>query len=170
MPKFLIAVVAVVGFATSAFADVKTCDTMWIQCVNNASRVGRAYEYSFSLACDRQVVQCRTTGQWAGQPVVKLTKDIGDRAGAPKGSKPTNMTAGTAGQRASGTIGGTTAGVLNPNVGSGGAPTSAPSSSTGAASGAPVTPTKIVTGINKPPATPTQLADRLRRLQQQRQF
>jgi hypothetical protein len=82
---------------------------------------------------------------------------------------PTTVTAGTADQRGAGVSGGATAGALNPNMGDGAAPTSLSlSGSTGAASAAPAAPTRSATGISKPSMIPAQLAERLRRLQQQR--
>ena len=93
-----------------------------------------------------------------------------------KGTKPTKLdgalTAGTADQRGVGVSGGTTAGTLNPNLGLGGGATPTNSSlppSSGAASSAPAASIKSATGISKPSMIPTQLAQRLRRLQQQQQ-
>jgi hypothetical protein len=97
-----------------------------------------------------------------------------DKGGTKKpGTKPTKLegalTAGTADQRGAGVSSGPTAGALNPNLGAGSAPTnSGLTGSTGAALGTPVAPTKDSIGIGKPFAIPAQLADRLRRLQQQR--
>jgi hypothetical protein len=90
-----------------------------------------------------------------------------------KGTKPTKLegalTAGTADQRGTGVSAGPTVGVLNPNLGGSSIPTnSLLSGSTGATSGTPAAPTKGATGISKPAAIPPQLAERLRRLQQQR--
>lgn len=152
MRKFLIAGVAVAGFATSVFAEVRSCDTEWVRCVSGINVSHGNLAHDLQLACDRIVMECRRTGEFAGYTVSKNhpTKDI-DWPRPYKGGKSV--------ERGSPTTGGTTAGALNPNVG-GGAPTKPTLSA----------PTRTLTGINKPPAAPPQLAERLRRLQQQRQF
>ncbi|HSL80571.1 MAG TPA: hypothetical protein VK877_13025 [Pseudolabrys sp.] len=88
------------------------------------------------------------------------------------GTKPTKLegavTAGTADQRGVGVGAGSTGGALNPNLSGSATPTnSSLSSSTGAASNVSATANRSATGVAKPSAIPPQLAERLRRLQQQ---
>jgi hypothetical protein len=152
MRKFLIAGVAVAAFATSVLAEVRSCDTEWVRCVSGVNASHGKLAHDLQLACDRIVMECRRTGDFAGSTVSKNhpTKGI-DWPRPDKGGKSV--------ERGSPTTGATT-GALNPNVGGGGAPTKPALSA----------PTRTLTGINKPPAAPPQLAERLRRLQQQRQY
>jgi hypothetical protein len=155
MRKFLVALVALAGAATSVFAEVNSCDTMWINCVNVVSSRGYGPELSHSmqLACDRFVMQCRNTGEFMGRPAMKNhpTKDV---------DWPRPYKGGKSAERGSPTTGAPQAGLQTPNVGGGGAPAKPTLSA----------PSRTVTGIDKPTMIPPQLAERLRRLQQQRQY
>ena len=64
MRKFLIATLAVAGFATSVLADVKSCDTMWVECIRTTSVQNHGeLAHDLNLACERMVMQCRNTGE-----------------------------------------------------------------------------------------------------------
>lgn len=127
----------------------------------------------------REDIYCTARGEceritWCGGRPCSGGKFPGDKTPGKKPPKPTKLegalTAGTADQRGAGVSGGTTAAVLNPNLGGSATPTnSALSGSTRATSTTPAAPTKSAIGISKPSMIPTQLAERLRRLQQQQQ-
>jgi hypothetical protein len=98
-------------------------------------------------------------------------KNKSDKGPKPKPIKlegPTTVTAGTAGQRGLGTSGAGTTGANTPAFGGSIAPaSSAPGISTGAVFGASTAPATERRGTAKADAMPSQLAERLRRLQQQ---
>jgi hypothetical protein len=139
------------------------------------SSVDMAYEQV------REDIYCTARGEceritWCGSRPCegKFPRDKrGEGTPGKKPPKPTKLegvlTAGTADQRGAGVSSGTTAGVLNPNLGGSSSTNSSLSSSTGAASSVSATANRSTTGIAKPSAIPPQLAERLRRLQQQQQ-
>jgi hypothetical protein len=199
MPRFFVRitqmlVLAIIGaafFATSLLAEKISVTSMKQMCATGGGTffVERNGKYACAYPPTTDYVGGQLYGYLNCQPngeceaVTYCGKRICGRApftdrskqtkpgGKPKPTKLEGaLTAGTADQRGAGVSGGTTAGVLTPNLGRSATPTnSSLSSSTGAASSAPATATRSATGITKSSAIPPQLAERLRRLQQQQQ-
>jgi hypothetical protein len=198
MPKFSIRmmqvlVLAIIGaafFATSLFAEKLSVASMKQMCATGGGTffMERNGKYACVLPPTTDYVggslngylNCLPNGEceaitYCGKRICGRAPFTDKSKQAKSGGKPKPtklegaLTAGTADQRGAGVSGATTAGALNPNLGSNPAPTnSVLTGSTGAALGtAAAAPNKSATGISKPSAMPAQLAERLRRLQQQ---
>ena len=188
----VLALIGAAFFATSLFAEKMSVANMNQMCTTSGGTlfVERTGKYSCVYPTTDYGGGVRTTGYincqangeceaitYCGRRICgrapftdrsKQTKS-GENPKPTKLDGPAVMTAGTADQRGAGVSGGSTAGALNPNLGASSTPTnSVLTGSTGAALGTPAAPTKSATGISKPSTIPTQLAERLRRLQQQR--